>query len=93
MREEQEGPPSTPTSQPPTAAGSTARRQLRRVLLLLALMDVSVILVVVGLAEARSALGLTTDEFLASLLGGAGLILAARVALAVRLRPRAERPS
>lgn len=56
-------------------------------------MDVSVILVVVGLAEARSALGLTTDEFLASLLGGAGLILAARVALAVRLRPRAERPS
>jgi hypothetical protein len=65
-----------------------ARRQLRAVLVTLGLLDVGVVLLVVGLAEARTLLGLTTPELLLSILGGLGLVLAVRVMLAVRLRRR-----
>jgi hypothetical protein len=65
-----------------------ARRQLRGVLLTLALLDIGVVLLVIGLAEARGLLGLTTPELLLTILGGVSLILAIRVFLAVRLRRR-----
>ena len=66
----------------------TARRQLRRVLALMALLDAGVLVIVVGLALARESLGLSTIGFLIAVLSGVGVILAARLAMAVRLRRR-----
>ncbi len=73
---------------PSEVATRRARRQLRAVLLTLAGLDAGVVILVLGLAEARSLLGLTTPELLLSILGGVGLILVVRVLLAVRLRRR-----
>jgi hypothetical protein len=69
-------------------ATSTARRQLRRVLVLLGVLDVSVLVIVVGLARAQEFLDLSTAEFLAAVLGGVGLILTIRLLMAIRLRRR-----
>ncbi|MGA8603471.1 MAG: hypothetical protein WB788_00175 [Thermoplasmata archaeon] len=80
-------PDQTPGAQGPSeAARRRARRQLRAVLLTLAALDIGVVVLVLGLAEARSFLGLSTPELLLSILAGVGLILVARVLMAVRLR-------
>ena len=75
-------------SEPDETAERRARRQLGRVLLLLGLLDLGAIVLVVVLAVAGTAWGLTPYELLAAILTGAGSIVATRVALAVRLRRR-----
>jgi hypothetical protein len=65
-----------------------ARRQLRWVLVLLGVLDLSVLLLVIGLVLAAPSLGLTTAGLLFSILVGVGAILGVRVWLAVRLRRR-----
>ncbi|MGC2290184.1 MAG: hypothetical protein WA688_10080 [Thermoplasmata archaeon] len=65
-----------------------ARRQLSRVLILLAFLDTSVLVLVVGLSLAWSRFHIPTPYFLGLVLGGVAAILAARVALGVRLRRR-----
>ncbi|MFZ0831055.1 MAG: hypothetical protein WCB18_01735 [Thermoplasmata archaeon] len=66
----------------------SARRQLRHVLLELALLDTSVLVLVIGLAVAWAKLHFPTLELLALILVGVGTILCLRVALAVRLKRR-----
>lgn len=66
----------------------TARRQLRQVLLVLAVLDTSVLVLVIGLAVAWSRLRFPTAELLGLMLGGVAGILSLRVGLAVRLRKR-----
>jgi energy-converting hydrogenase Eha subunit C len=88
MGDEQEAPPVRVATVPSQEAGLRARHQLGRVLLMLALLDIGVVLLVVGLAVARGALGLTSQQFLFAAVGGVGLILAVRVVMAVRLRRR-----
>lgn len=78
---------------PPADAVYRARRQLRRVLRTLALLDVSVVVLVVLLAVAKSALQWSTEEFLILVLSGIVLVLAARVALAISLRRKAGGPA
>jgi hypothetical protein len=65
-----------------------ARRQLRRVLLILALLDASVLVVVIGLAVAWARLHFPTSYFLALVLGTVSAILLVRVALGIRLKRR-----
>ena len=65
-----------------------ARRQLRRVLLLLGALDLSVLLLVIGLAISASRFGWTGLQLLLSILAGVGAILGIRIWLAVRLRRR-----
>jgi hypothetical protein len=69
-------------------ARRTARRQLGRVLAALAILDVSVVILVVGLAVAWSRFHLPTLYFLALVLSGVSAILLARVALGIRLKRR-----
>lgn len=69
-----------------TPAAEEARRRLGGVLRWLALLDVTVVVIVVSLAVAMGPLHMTTAEFLAGVLTGVGAVLAARIALAVRLR-------
>jgi hypothetical protein len=69
-------------------ARRTARRQLRQVLLLLAILDSSVLALVVGLAVAWSRLQFPTPYFLVLVLGAVGGVLAVRIALGVRLKRR-----
>jgi len=69
-------------------ARTTARRQLRRVLLLLAILDTSVLVLVVGLAVAWSRFHIPTPYFLALVLAGVGAILVARIALGIRHKRR-----
>jgi hypothetical protein len=90
MESDPESAPNSPPRGRPelVEADLRARRQLRGVLLTLALLDTGVVLLVIGLAEARGLLGLTTPELLLTILGGVSLILAIRVFLAVRLRRR-----
>jgi len=71
-----------------TDAAPRARRQLGRVLLLLGALDLSVLVLVIGLAVAAPHLGLTSIQLLVSILAGVGTILGIRVWLAVRLRRR-----
>lgn len=73
---------------PDPEAVRRARAQLRRVLRILAVLDVSVVLLVILLAVAKSVLRWTDDEFLLLVLTGVVLVLAARIALAVNLRRR-----
>jgi hypothetical protein len=70
-------------------ARTIARRQLGRVLMLLAILDTSVIVVVLVLAVAWSRYHLSTPYFLALLLVSVGAVIAARVAIGVRLKRRA----
>jgi hypothetical protein len=69
-------------------ARSRARFQLRRVLIVLAILDTSVLVVVIGLAVAWSRYHLPTAYFLTLVLVAVGGILTARVALGVRLKRR-----
>ncbi len=57
-------------------------------LVLLGVLDLSVLLLVVGLAVAASRLGLTPLELLLLILGGVAMVLGIRVWLAIRLRER-----
>ncbi len=66
----------------------TARRQLRRVLGVLALLDTSVLIIVVGLAIAWTHFHFPTLDFLALVFVTVGGVLIARVALGVRLKRR-----
>jgi hypothetical protein len=75
-------------SESPDEARTRARRQLGRVLGLLALLDISVVVLVVGLAIAWSRLHFPTAYLLALVLIGVGAILAARVWMGVRLKRR-----
>jgi hypothetical protein len=70
-------------------AGPRARRQLRRVLVLLGVLDLSVLVLVIGLLLASRSLGLTTAESLLAILAVVGVILGVRIWIAVRLRRRA----
>jgi hypothetical protein len=78
-------------------AGPRARRQLRRVLVLLGVLDLSVLVLVIGLVLAAPSLGFTTAELLFSILAGIVVILGVRIWLAVQLRRRSgdlfKRPS
>jgi hypothetical protein len=69
-------------------AGLRARRQLRRVLVLLGVLDLSVLVLVIGLLLTTPSLGLTTPELLFSIIAGVSVILGVRIWLAVRLRRR-----
>jgi hypothetical protein len=69
-------------------ARTIARRQLGRVLMLLAILDTSVIIVVLVLAVAWSRYHLSTPYFLALLLVSVGTVIAVRVAIGVRLKRR-----
>lgn len=69
-------------------ARTVARRQLHRVLLVLAVLDLSVLAWVIGLAATWSSTRFSVPVLLALMLGGIGLILGLRVALGVRLRRR-----
>lgn len=71
-----------------TEARVAARRQLARVLIVLAVLDVSVLVLVVGLAVAWSRLKFPTFELLGFMVGGIATILLVRVALGVRLKRR-----
>jgi hypothetical protein len=63
-----------------------ARRQLRHVLVLLGVLDISVLVLVIGLVVTAPALGWTTAELLFTILVGVGIILGVRIWMAVRLR-------
>jgi hypothetical protein len=76
------------TDPAPEEARMKARRQLRQVLLLLALLDTSVLALVIGLAVAWAHLRFPTVELLGLMLGGVTTILCIRVAVAVRLKRR-----
>lgn len=69
-------------------AQQKARRQLRQVLLVLALLDTSVLVLVIGLAVAWARLRFPTVELLGLILGGVAIILGIRIAMAVRLKRR-----
>jgi hypothetical protein len=69
-------------------ARATARRQLRRVLTLLAILDTSVVALVVGLAVVWARYHPPTPFIVAPVLGGVSAILLTRVALGVRLKRR-----
>jgi hypothetical protein len=69
-------------------ARTTARRQLNRLLVVLAILDASVLVLVVGLALAWARFHIPTIYFLAFVLSGVGAILAVRVSLGVRLKHR-----
>jgi threonine/homoserine/homoserine lactone efflux protein len=76
-------------SQSVNDARAIARRQLGRVLMLLAILDTSVIVVVLVLAVAWSRYHLSTPYFLALLLVSVGCVIAARVGIGIRLKRRA----
>ena len=83
--------PYRPTRGVPVAKeepGARARRQLRKVLLVLALLDASVVIIVIGVAEARTSLRLSSLALLVLILSGLAAILILRAGLAVRLRRR-----
>jgi hypothetical protein len=65
-----------------------ARRQLSRVLLVLAALDVSVLILVIGLAVAWSRLRFPTAELVGLMVGGVATIVLIRIALGVRLKRR-----
>ena len=67
---------------------SRARRQLGQVLTVLAVLDTSVLVLVIGLAVAWSRLRFPVAELLGMMLGGVAAILILRMALAVRLKRR-----
>lgn len=77
--------PSHPSTE---EARARARRQLRQLLGLLALLDTTVLVVVVGLAIAWSRFHLPTLDFLALVFVTVGTVIVARVALGVRLKRR-----
>jgi hypothetical protein len=70
------------------AARTVARRQLGRVLALLAVLDVSVLVFVVGLALAWARFRFPVEYFLTFILVGVGGFLIARFAIGVRLKRR-----
>jgi len=74
-------------------ARKTARRQLRRVLLVLAGMDIGVLVFVFVLGEARGLWHLANAQLLALVVGGIGLVLLARLIMAIRLRPKSPAPA
>jgi hypothetical protein len=76
------------TSPATEEARQTARRQLGQVLWVLAVLDTSVLVLVIGLAIAWSRLRFPTPELLGLMLGGVASILCLRVFLAVRLKRR-----
>jgi hypothetical protein len=73
----------------PNLARTRARMQLGRVLTLLAILDTSVVVLVVGLAIAWSRLHFPTLYLVTFLLVGIGGILGARIWMGVRLKRRA----
>lgn len=75
-------------SPPAGEARTVARRQLHRVLMVLAVLDLSVLAWVIGLAATWSITRFSAPVLLALVLGGIGLILGLRVALGVRLKRR-----
>lgn len=76
-------------SQSADQARVKARHQLRRVLLLLAILDTSVLVVVIGLAVAWDRFHFPVAYFVALVVGAVSGILLVRVALGVRLKRRA----
>jgi hypothetical protein len=77
------------TATPPAdEARITARRQLRKVLVVLAVLDTSVLVVVVGLAVTWARYHIPAAYFVALILVAVAGILLARVALGVRLKRR-----
>jgi hypothetical protein len=81
-------PASGSPSVPSPGSARKARRQMGRVLLFLAVLDASVVVSVVVLAELSAYLGLTTLAFLGLMLLGIAIVLGVRVGMAVRLRQR-----
>jgi hypothetical protein len=70
------------------SAREIARRQLHRVLGLLALLDVSALILVLGLTVAWSRNELPSLYFLGLVIGGLGSIILVRVGVGIRLKRR-----
>ena len=77
-----------PTLPVPEDARVRARRQLARVLVWLALLDSSVLVLVVSLAVIWSRYHVPAPVILTLVLGGVGTIILVRIALGVRLKRR-----
>jgi hypothetical protein len=77
-----------PDPRPASPAERTARLQLHRVLILLGLLDLTVLLIVLGVAVERTPLGLSNLEVFGLIATGATLVILTRILLAVRLRAR-----